>query len=115
MNHLSLLKACSQKIRKEVLLLIGSTEASIEFGTGAGGDTIKKIDLIAENAIIQTLQDHNVSCTLISEEEGTKKIGPKPSEFYVTADPIDGTTNALRGLPFILTTLLLCGMRSKGD
>jgi len=58
MNHLSLLKACSQKIRKQVLPLIGSPEASIEFGTGAGGDTIKKIDLTAENAIIQTLHMH---------------------------------------------------------
>jgi myo-inositol-1(or 4)-monophosphatase len=105
MSHLSLLKACSQKIRKEVLPLIGSTEANIEFGTGAGGDTTKKIDLAAENAIIQTLQDYNVSCTLISEEAGTKKIGPKPSEFYVTTDPIDGTTNAIRGLPFIATSI----------
>jgi fructose-1,6-bisphosphatase/inositol monophosphatase family enzyme len=75
MNRLSLLIACSQKIRKEVLHLIGSTEASIEFGTGAGGDTIKKIDFAAENAIIQTLQDYDVSCTLISEEAGSKKIG----------------------------------------
>jgi myo-inositol-1(or 4)-monophosphatase len=105
MNHLSLLKTCSQKIRKQVLPLIGSTEASIEFGTGAGGDTIKKIDLTAENAIIQTLQNYNVSCTLISEEAGTKKIGSEPSGLYVTADPIDGTTNALRGLPFIATSI----------
>jgi len=105
MNHLSLLEVCLQKIRNQILPLIGSTEAGIEFGTGAGGDIIKKIDLVAENAIIQTLENYDVSCTLISEETGTKKIGPKPSEFYVTADPIDGTTNALRGLPFIATSI----------
>jgi len=63
MSQLNLLNACSQKIRKEALQLIGTTEANIEFGTGAGGDTIKKIDLAAENAIIQTLQNHNPNPT----------------------------------------------------
>ncbi len=105
MNWLDILKECSQKIRREVLPLFGTNEANIEFGKGAGGDTIKKIDLAAENALIQTLQDHNVSCTLVSEETGTKKIGPKPQSFYLTVDPLDGTTNAVRGLPFIATSI----------
>ncbi len=105
MDWLQILKECSQKIRREVLLLFGTKEANIEFGKGAGGDTIKKIDLAAENALIQTLQDHNVSCTLVSEETGTKEMGSKPQSFYLTIDPLDGTTNAVRGLPFIATSI----------
>jgi myo-inositol-1(or 4)-monophosphatase len=92
-------------MRKEILNLIGSVEAETGFGIGAGGDVIKKIDLAAENALIQTLHDHEVSCTLISEEAGTRKIGSNPTGFYLVADPVDGTTNAVRGIPFMAISL----------
>jgi len=105
MKWLEILKECSQKMGREVLPLFGTVEAGIEFGKGAGGDAIKKIDLVAENALIQTLQDLKVSCTLISEEAGTKEIGSKPKSFYLTADPLDGTTNAIHGLPFIAASM----------
>jgi len=45
---------------------------------------MKKIDLVAEKALIEVLEEHKVSCTLISEETGTRKIGSQPAEFYVT-------------------------------
>ncbi len=92
-------------MRKEILVLFGSAEAQAGFGIGAGGDVIKKIDLAAESALIQTLQDYGVSCTLISEEAGTKEIGSNPSSFYLTTDPLDGTTNAVRGAPFMAVSL----------
>ena len=92
-------------MRKDVLPFFGSRDAGIGFGTGAGGDVMKKIDLVAEKALIDVLEDHEVSCTLISEETGTKKIGPQPSDFYLTTDPVDGTTNAVRGLPFMATSI----------
>jgi len=104
-DWLKILQLCSQRMREEVLRLLGSKEAKLEFGRGAGGDVMKKIDLAAENALIQTLTAHKASCTLISEETGTKKIGPEPSNWYVTTDPLDGTTNALRGLPFMAVSL----------
>jgi myo-inositol-1(or 4)-monophosphatase len=92
-------------MKKEILALFGLVEAKAGFGIGAGGDVIKKIDLAAENALIQTLQDYGVSCTLVSEEAGTRKIGSDPSSYYLTADPLDGTTNALRGAPFMAISL----------
>ena len=105
MDWLDILKECSQKMRKEILIFYGSPDAAIGFGIGAGGDTMKKIDLVAEKALIDVLEEHEVSCTLISEETGTKKIGSQPSEFYVTTDPVDGTTNAVRGIPFMATAI----------
>jgi len=92
-------------MRKEVLAFFGSPDAAIEFGTGAGGDAMKKIDLVAEKALIEVLEDHEASCTLISEETGTRKIGPQSADFYLTTDPLDGTTNAVRGLPFMATSM----------
>jgi len=100
MNWLEILQECSQKMRKAALKLYGSPEAAVGFGVGAGGDTTKKIDLAAEKALIDCLNKHKISCTLVSEEAGTQKIGAEASEIYVTTDPVDGTTNATRGLPF---------------
>jgi myo-inositol-1(or 4)-monophosphatase len=85
--------------------LFGASEARDGFGRGAGGDIKKRIDLAAEDALIQTLQKNHASCTLISEEAGVKTIGDSLSEFYVTADPVDGTANAVRGVPFVAMSL----------
>lgn len=96
-----MLKACSESMKKQVQPLFGSSEAKTELGVGAGGDVKRKIDLVAENALFQTLEEQGVSCTVVSEESGVKQIGSDASQFYVTADPVDGTTNGVRGLPFM--------------
>jgi myo-inositol-1(or 4)-monophosphatase len=100
MNWLKIIQECSQKMRKKSLTFYGSPEAATDFGIGAGGDTMKKIDLAAEKALIDCLNKHEISCTLVSEESGIKKIGSQRSEYYAITDPVDGTTNAVRGLPF---------------
>jgi myo-inositol-1(or 4)-monophosphatase len=100
MDWLEILQECSQKMRRAALRYYGSPKAAVGFGVGAGGDTSKRIDLAAEKALIDCLNKHEISCTLVSEEAGTKQIGYATSEYYVTTDPVDGTTNAVRGLPF---------------
>ncbi len=87
-------------MRKATLKFYGSPKGAISFGVGAGGDKSKRIDLAAEKALIDCLGKHEISCTLISEEVGTKKVGFGNSEYYIVTDPVDGTTNAVRGLPF---------------
>ena len=79
--------------------------ATPDLGIGAGGDPIKQIDLVAENAIMNTLKEHEISFTLVSEESGIKEYGKTPQKHYVTADPIDGTTNLIRGIPFYATSI----------
>jgi myo-inositol-1(or 4)-monophosphatase len=74
-------------------------------GVGAGGDPIKQIDLAAEEAIVDTVRKHETSFTLISEESGVKEFGEHPDTCYVTADPVDGTTNLMRGIPFYATSI----------
>jgi myo-inositol-1(or 4)-monophosphatase len=91
---------CSQKMRKAAYRYYGTAKGATGFGVGAGGDISKRIDLAAEKALIDCLGKHEVSCTLVSEEAGTKEIGSIPSECYVVTDPVDGTTNAVHGLPF---------------
>jgi myo-inositol-1(or 4)-monophosphatase len=83
---------------KPYLATIGEPQPNL--GIGAGGDAMKPVDLAAEEAIVETLKRNAVSFTLISEESGVKKFGAKSSEYFVTVDPIDGSTNFMRGLPF---------------
>lgn len=104
-DWLTLFKTCSRKIRKEVMPFFKSPEANFGFGIGAGGDIMKRIDLIAEKTLIETIEKESFSCTLISEETGVREIGDNPTDFYVTTDPVDGTTNATRGIPFIATSI----------
>ena len=82
-------------------------EPQPNLGTGAGGDAMKPVDLAAEKAIVDTLKQHDVSFTLISEESGVKKFGAAPARCYVTVDPIDGSTNFMHGLPFYACSIAI--------
>ena len=64
---------------------------------GAGGDIVEEIDKKAEDAIISYLKDSKKSFNLISEEVGELRVG-KSSSDYIVMDPIDGSTNAPRGI-----------------
>lgn len=73
-----------------------------------------KVDKVAEEAIVNTIEKSGITCTIVSEESGTLKVGLHPQELYVITDPLDGTTNALQGIPFVATSIALAdGPRLK--
>lgn len=97
----TILVECKNNVLSSIqpcLSTIGEPQPNL--GTGAGGDVMKPMDLAAETAIVETLKNHNLSFTLISEESGVKKFGAAPEQCYITVDPIDGSTNFMHGLPF---------------
>lgn len=98
-NWLKLFRTISNEVYQEVSALFGSPQAMKIMGRGAGGDVTLHIDKRAEELVINFLEKKNISCILVSEECGIKKIGERPKE-YVVLDGIDGTTNAVRGIPF---------------
>ena len=101
-----ILVRCKNRIRKQIAPLLETLdEPQPDLGTGAGGDPIKGVDLAAENAIVDTLTARGVSFTLISEESGIRQYGENPQAYYVTVDPVDGTTNLTRRLPFYATSM----------
>lgn len=104
-DWLRLFECAAWEIRERVKPLFGSEEGGKSFGRGAGGDVSKKIDLLAEEVVIKTLEESGVSCVLVSEECGVKRLGKEESRGYVIMDGIDGTTNAVHGLPFVATSL----------
>ncbi len=107
-DWLQILVKCKNNVKKQITPLLKTlNESQPNLGFGAGGDPIRRIDLAAENAIITTIIEHEISFTLISEESGVKRYGENPDECFVTADPIDGTTNLMRGIPFYATSIAI--------
>lgn len=102
---------CKNNVKAHVYpLLKTSREPQLDLGKGAGGDSMKPVDLAAETAIIETLQQNGLSFTLISEESGVKEYGETPRQCCVTIDPIDGTTNLVRGLPFYASSIAVSSL-----
>ena len=98
------LKEITLNVFDVVSPLLGTKEAALRSKRGAGGDISMNIDIIAENAIIETLEKASVDLLLISEEVGEKFIGDKEkakeTQSTLIVDPLDGSNNAARGVPY---------------
>lgn len=64
------------------------------------GDITLTIDSVAEKCTEKILRKNHLSGVMIGEEYGEKKIGKGAPEFILLLDPIDGSHNAKRGIPF---------------
>jgi myo-inositol-1(or 4)-monophosphatase len=74
----------------------------------------KKIDALAEDTVIDYLKKENMDVTLLSEEIGEIQIGGSP-KYAVVLDPVDGTTNAIKGLPFFSTSIAIANGKRIED
>jgi myo-inositol-1(or 4)-monophosphatase len=77
---------------------------------GADGTPTKQIDRAAENAVLDTLRASKLGFKVLSEEIGEVLIGDKP-DYFLHLDPLDGTFNAIAGIPFYSVSIYL----SKDD
>jgi myo-inositol-1(or 4)-monophosphatase len=79
-------------------------------GAGLGGDDTTAIDQAAEDAIVARFRDLDV--TIVSEEVG--RVGNGAT--LVVVDPIDGSINAKRGIPFFSFSIAIAeGGESMDD
>jgi myo-inositol-1(or 4)-monophosphatase len=77
-------------------------------GRGQGGDETTAIDAAAEEAILRRLGEvaaTGTGFTLVSEELGERRYGAGGDGPRVVCDPIDGSLNAKRGIPFFALSL----------
>jgi myo-inositol-1(or 4)-monophosphatase len=98
---IDILKQACQQVHAKTKGLAGTTLASWQMGRGAGGDISRRIDLIAEKTAIDLIRKQGIESTIIGEECG--KIEGKQG--YIVMDAIDGTTNAVRGVPFFCCSI----------
>jgi len=77
-------------------------------GRGEGGDDTTVLDRDAESAAVarlDALATGGISFRLVSEELGERTFGTGPTPWVVVVDPIDGSLNAKRGLPFFCISI----------
>ncbi|HEC82032.1 MAG TPA: inositol monophosphatase [Thermoplasmatales archaeon] len=91
-------------IRRTVLEKMETNHVSLgrNVGIGADGTPTEYIDKITEDVAVNHLKKSSVSLNLLSEEAGFIDYG---GEYTLILDPIDGTRNAVRGIPFYATSL----------
>lgn len=82
--------------------------------TGEGGDDTTAIDAAAEDAIVRRLEALTEGFTLVSEELGERSFG-EGGPWRVVVDPIDGSVNAKRGIPFFSLSLAVAEGLAMGD
>lgn len=78
-------------------------------GAGLGGDETTAIDKAAEDAILARLRELDV--TVVSEEVGRLGSGST----LVVVDPIDGSLNAKRGIPFFSLSIAVADGETMDD
>ena len=81
---------------------------------GEGGDDTTAIDQAAEDAVVARLAALGEDFVLVSEELGVRAFGTG-GERRVVVDPIDGSVNAKRGIPFFSFSLAVAEGSSMAD
>jgi myo-inositol-1(or 4)-monophosphatase len=90
--------------------MVGTPASGVVVEMGADGTPTKSIDKVAENAVLTQLRHTGTGFRVLSEEIGEVVVGERP-EYSIRLDPLDGTFNAIKGIPFYAVSIYL----SKGD
>lgn len=104
LKHLAhqIVEKISKEVKKESknnFYKLGKT-----IGIGADGSPTSYIDQVAEDVAINILEKSELKVNLLSEERGFVDFGGT-SVFVL--DPVDGTRNAYRGIPFYSVSLAI--------
>ena len=67
----------------------------------------RRIDKLAEDITIKEIEKSGINTYLISEEIGEVVIGKGEIEIFIVLDPVDGTRNAVNGIPFFSSSIAL--------
>jgi fructose-1,6-bisphosphatase/inositol monophosphatase family enzyme len=79
-----------------------------QVGMGADGSPTAMVDRVSEEAIKSVLAKSGVELNFLSEESEYEDRG---SVWTIVVDPVDGTHNALSGIPVYSVSMAIC----KGD
>ena len=113
--------AVCREAKDEVAHALGKlpsrSEREPKVGDGEGGDETTAVDASAEAAVVRRLEAvaaAGAGFTLVSEELGERVFGSGDGA-RVVVDPIDGSVNAKRGIPFFSLSIAVASGPSLGD
>ena len=108
-DWLSLCRGARDDVRAVLGAMPGRAEREPVVGAGEGGDETTAIDAAAEAVILEHFRDEDVR--IVSEEVGIAGEG----RFTVVVDPIDGSLNAKRGIPFFSISIAVADGDTMDD
>ena len=100
--------------RDAVHAYASTAERAVETGRGEGGDTAYVIDRAAEDAVFREVEALGVPLVAVSEERGEVAVAGG-SSVRVVIDPVDGSLNAKRGLPFACVSIAVASGDRMAD
>jgi myo-inositol-1(or 4)-monophosphatase len=109
LSWLDLCRAARDDVERVLAELPTRAEREPIVGDGKGGDETTAIDAAAERVIIDRFAGEDVR--IISEEVGELGSG----RWTVVVDPIDGSLNAKRGIPFFSISIAVADGRTMDD
>jgi myo-inositol-1(or 4)-monophosphatase len=113
-DWLALCRACVADIEEILEQLPTRAEREPVLRTGMGGDDTTAIDGAAEDAVVARLGALEADFMLVSEELGERTFGAG-GPLRVVVDPIDGSVNAKRGIPFFSLSLAVADGPTMAD
>jgi myo-inositol-1(or 4)-monophosphatase len=109
-DWLELCRASVEDVRCVLEQLPTRAEREPVVGRGLGGDETTAIDKAAEDVIVARFRELD-DVTIVSEEVGRLGDG----RTVVVIDPIDGSLNAKRGIPFFAVSIAIADGGCMGD
>ncbi|NUR75627.1 MAG: hypothetical protein HOQ28_04970 [Thermoleophilia bacterium] len=106
---LELCRAARDDVARVLTELPGRAEREPKIGEGEGGDDTTAIDAAAEAVILERFRSEDVR--IVSEEAGIEGDG----RWTIVVDPIDGSLNAKRGIPFFSLSIAVADGDTMGD
>ena len=107
-------RLCVADIEAVLVRLPSRLEREPVLRRGEGGDDTTAIDQAAEDAVVARLEALHEDFVLVSEELGERAFGSGGPR-RVVVDPIDGSVNAKRGIPFFSFSLAAADGPAMGD
>ena len=108
-DWLALCRGARDDVSAVLAALPGRAEREPVVGAGEGGDETTAVDAAAEQAILARFRDEDVR--IVSEEIGIAGDG----HWTVVVDPIDGSLNAKRGIPFFSLSIAVADGETMDD
>jgi myo-inositol-1(or 4)-monophosphatase len=113
-DWLALCREAADDVRHVLAELPRRADREPVVGAGEGGDETTAIDQAAEDAVVARLEARGEDLVLVSEELGLRDFGAGGG-VRVVVDPIDGSVNAKRGIPFFSFSLAVADGPTMGD
>lgn len=107
-----LLLGATERVKGKVSALARKGEGGNSVGVGASGDRTLLADKVAEDELMEALL--SVTGTRVLSEEAGFRGDPEGSTLAVV-DPLDGSSNFARGIPFYCTSVAVVEGKSLGD